>query len=119
MSEDLIAIEQEKEQHARARRQGLRAEFVQQALAGRHLVPPHLWDGTFRYVIDGGHTGHFLCAVFENDLREAIARGDETSIAGLNGLVQFLYNYAPPGCWGSKDKHNRWLQCGGIMGAEI
>jgi hypothetical protein len=93
-----------------------RAHALAEAQSGIHLVPSHLREGIVRYAIDGGHVGHFLTAVVSNDLHEAVSRGDDPSLAGLKGLMQFLYNYAPAPCWGSPAKVAAWQACGGVRG---
>lgn len=82
-----------------------------------HLVPYHLREGVLEYCLVGRPIGHFLSAVMANDLREAVARGDTNSLAGLKGLCQFLHNYSPPGCWGSRDRFIKWQDGGGLAGA--
>lgn len=80
------------------------------------LVPWHLREGVMAYCMQGRPIGHFLSAVMCNDLRDAVARGDDNSLAGLKGLVQFLHNYAPGGCWGSPARHMAWMADGGLIG---
>jgi hypothetical protein len=82
-----------------------------------HLVPHHQREGVVAYIMQGRQTGHFLSAVFSNDLREAVARADENSLAGLKPLVQFMHNYSPPGCWGSPKHWDTWRANGGLAGA--
>lgn len=79
-------------------------------------VPGHLWDGLRRHCIDGGGVGLFLTAVLDNNLREAVARADDQSLAGLRAIVQFLHNYAPPGCWGDEERREGWQRRGGVRG---
>ena len=71
-------------------------------------VPDRLVDGLALYIVEGIRPGHFLTAVLENDLTEAISRGDDDSRAGLVALVTFLYNYAPASCWGSPARVEGW-----------
>lgn len=91
------------------------AAEVEQGFA-RLAVPPHLIDGLRRYALDGGYVGNFLTAVIDNDLREAVSRGDDNSLAGLKPIVQFLYNYCPAPCHGSPAKREAWQACGGVRG---
>lgn len=72
-------------------------------------VPEHLRDGLLRYLDLHIRPGHFLTAVLENDLREAMGRADIGSRAGLFDLVGYLYNKAPGGAWGSKQAVKLWL----------
>ncbi len=72
-------------------------------------VPLHLWDGVIEYVVARRPVGGFLTAVLENDLREAAARADEASLAGLGHLLVFLNNYVTGRCWGSPATVAAWL----------
>lgn len=71
-------------------------------------VPAHLRGGLERYLLDGIRPGQFLSAVLENNLSDAFSYGDEESIAGLKGVVLFLYNHAPNTAWGSVWKVAKW-----------
>lgn len=82
------------------------------------MVPFHLQDGLIHHCLHGRMTGSFLTAVMENDLLEAVCRGDQESIAGLKDIVQFLYNYSPPGCWGSPAKVKEWRAQQGLWRVE-
>lgn len=79
-------------------------------------VPEHLQDGLEAHCLTGRSVGHFLTAALSNDLLGAVSYGDEESLAGLKGIVQFLYNFAPPGSWGTKDKVATWRARGGLAG---
>lgn len=72
-------------------------------------VPEHLRSGLVCYLLHHIPPGHFLTAVLENDLMEAMGRADELSLVGLFSLVSFLYNDAPSGAWGSPAKVRAWL----------
>jgi hypothetical protein len=80
-------------------------------------VPEHLQEGLEHHCLTGRPVGQFLTYAMSNDLLGAVSHGDERSMAGLKGVVQFLYNYAPPGSWGTKDKVNTWRAQGGLAGA--
>ena len=67
-------------------------------------LPATLQQGLLRYLENGISPGHFLTAVLTNNLFDAIGRADELSLAALPDICKFLYNYAPSGCWGSKEK---------------
>lgn len=88
----------------------LKAEF--QALN----LPDYMMPGVVEYVMRGRATGHFLAAVFSNDLKGAFERADGTNELMIKQYVQLLYNYAPIGCWGSKEKYQDWLKAGGLEG---
>ncbi len=68
------------------------------------------------YCLEGGYVGQFLTAVMDNDLREAVGRGDDNSLAGLKPIIQLLYNYAPGRCHGSKAIREAWQEKGGVKG---
>lgn len=80
----------------------------------RH-VPLHMQQSIVRYICMGGETGHFLRALLSNDLMRAFDRADETNSDAMRDWVQFLYNYAPTGCWGSVENYEAWQ---GLLPAE-
>lgn len=82
-------------------------------------VPEHLQDGLRRYLLHGIQPGHFLTAVLENNLFEAMARADLVSRAGLFGLVSHLYNEAPRGCYGSREIVQAWCKHRGLTGLTV
>lgn len=55
--------------------------------------------------------GHFLMAVLEGDLFEALSRADEKNRAALHGYAMWLWNEAPEGrrAWGTKEAVARWI----------
>jgi hypothetical protein len=57
-----------------------------------------------RYWHHGIPQGHFLTAVLENDLFEAIARADETSLTNLPQIVRYIYSNLPMSIYGSPEK---------------
>lgn len=96
---------------------GTKADTIRaEAESGIHLVPHHLKEGLMRHVVEGGRVGQFLDACLCNDLLGAVNRGDPESLAGLKGIVQFLYNFAPSDCWGSPAKVAAWRTRGGAGG---
>lgn len=74
------------------------------------LVPGHLHAGLRRYVEERRATGGFLRAVLSNDLFGAIGQADSESLAGLVGLVQWIYCHVPSNCYGSPEKVTAWLE---------
>lgn len=73
-------------------------------------LPEHCRDGVRRYIEDGDPIGHFLTAVFENDLVHAFGLADEVNSARMRDYAAFLYNEAPSPCWGSKAVVEVWLK---------
>lgn len=100
------------EQRQREAREELRRGFI----ACR--VPEHLQEGLEAHCLHGRPTGQFLTACLGNDLLHAVSHGDDRSLAGLRGIVQVLYNYAPPGSWGTAEKVRAWRERGGLAGAQ-
>lgn len=77
-------------------------------------VPLHLQEGLVAYIIDGRPPGDFLYYLLCNDLTGAIMHGDPVSIMHLKTIMVFIYNYAPGGCWRSKESVNAWIKFGGM-----
>ncbi|MBS7703265.1 hypothetical protein [Chelatococcus asaccharovorans] len=75
-------------------------------------------DALRRYIEHGIQPGGFLTAVLSNDLREACARADAMNRHLLFDYVQFLYNEAPGGCWGSPEVVDAWISHGGLTGLQ-
>ena len=72
--------------------------------------------GIVRYVESGIPPGHFLEAVFANDLMAACARGDDENVQLLGDYAKLLVNQCPGGCWGSRQNVRDWVERGGIKG---
>ncbi len=79
---------------------------------GHMSAPPHILDGIRQYVEHRIPPGGFVNAVLENDLKEAFARADNESLAGMFGIVSFCYNEIPGTCWGSPERVKAWLAGG-------
>jgi hypothetical protein len=73
-------------------------------------APNDLGDSFKRYIELRIPTGSFLRAVLENDLKEACGRADIYNQRILFEIVYWLYNEAPPDCWGSPEKVKAWLK---------
>ena len=72
-------------------------------------IPEHVMLSLRRYIEDHQSVGHFLTAVLENDLQEAVGRADDHNLANLPAYIGYLYNEAPSNCWGSPQKVEKWL----------
>jgi hypothetical protein len=79
-------------------------------------VPENMRPGVVRYVLLGVRPGSFLCAIIEGDYFEACRRADDINRAALWHYAMFFHNYAPGGCFGSRDHLVGWLRDGGMMG---
>lgn len=73
-------------------------------------IPDHMMDGLIYYVLDHRPVGQFLTAVLSNDLMGAAAHADPFNLSALHRYARFLYNHAPSGCYGSREKVEEWLR---------
>lgn len=77
-------------------------------------LPRRMHEGLLRYIVDGYRPGGFLSAVLANDLKQACSVADDENRYLLYDYIFFLYNYAPPTCYGSKENFEQWLKQGGF-----
>ena len=86
------------------------AEATRQSWADgmARLIPSRMIPDLVCYIVHGIHPGNFLSAVVSNDLMDAVARADEENQKLLVEYSTFLYNYAPIGCFGSKEAFLNW-----------
>jgi hypothetical protein len=75
-----------------------------------HFIPEHMVEGLDLYINRGIEPGSFLMAVLCNDLMEACARADHVNIHALPAYCGYLYNEAPPQCFGSYAKVAAWIE---------
>ena len=73
-------------------------------------IPERMQGAIVRYYERGLRPGHFLTAVIQNDLSEAVRRADEENVRLLKEYVMWFYNWAPHGSWGSIGNFVRWLE---------
>lgn len=78
------------------------------------LIPDYMIGGLRRYIEHGIEPGGFLSAVLANDLRRACEKADIINQHALFNYVNFLYSYAPAGCWGSDENFKAWCKSGGL-----
>jgi hypothetical protein len=62
-----------------------------------------------RYIEHGIEPGSFLMSVLRNDLKSACECADNQNRYLLFEYVSWLYNYAPQGCWGSREAVEEWI----------
>lgn len=70
---------------------------------------PDFEESVRAYVERGRPMGHFLEAVFSNDLMEAARRADDRNQAVLAKWALFLHWELPGGCHGSREKVKAWI----------
>lgn len=73
-------------------------------------IPDWVKDSLDRYVNHRIETGSFMRAVLENDLFEAINRGDKDSLEALPNIVRYIYNNVRSDCYGSPQRVREWLK---------
>lgn len=72
------------------------------------IAPNNSGEAFKRWIEHGIMPGSFLCAVLENNLVEACGCADHINMHLLPAYANWLYNEAPGGCWGSKEKMEEW-----------
>jgi len=75
-----------------------------------NAIPSHMREAITRYVERGELYGHFLTALFSNDLHGVFARADTTSRALLHTYVKLIYNRIPGNAWGSPEKVKEYME---------
>ena len=73
-------------------------------------APIHILDAITDYANNHTPHSHFVTAVLENKLSEAIFRADPNSLAGLKDIVLFVHWEIPHSSHGSVEKVNAWLE---------
>lgn len=81
-------------------------------------IPEHMHGGVIRYIEHGIRPGHFLTALFSNDLMEAFGRADDVNTAAMRNWVLYIYNHVPVGCHGSPERVAEWIKRGGLAGLD-
>ncbi len=74
------------------------------------LIRDNIIEGINRYVLYHCEVGHFLTAVLQNNLREALARADDENIKTILQIVSYCHNEIPGGCWGTPEKQREWVK---------
>jgi hypothetical protein len=82
-------------------------------------IPERMGGGIERYIKHGIPPGHFLTALLENDLFEAVGKADDENIANIPAYCAYFYNEAPSPCHGSKKIVAAWIKSGGNEGRKI
>lgn len=73
-------------------------------------IPERMHGAIIRYYENGIRPGHFLTAVINNDLKEAVNRADSENSQCLKAYVIWFYNQAPGGSWGHADACEKWVE---------
>ncbi len=73
-------------------------------------IPKRMAPGIHRYINYGTLPGDFLRAVICNKLKEAVMYADYENMHNLPAYVDYFYNKAPMGCWGSEERMHNWVK---------
>lgn len=82
------------------------------------ILPRHMREGMQLWIERGIDGGSFMMSILCNDFMGAVSRADSTNIDRLKDFAMFLYNEAPPACFGSREKVKAWAESGGLRGHE-
>lgn len=78
-------------------------------------IPPNTLRSLNNFIMDGcPHGGSFISSVLENDLKGCVSNGDDNNLEMLAVIVKYMFNRAPMGCWGTKEKVKQWVASGGM-----
>lgn len=73
-------------------------------------LPEHLREGVQLYIEHGIEPGGFLTGVICNQLKQSFMCADDINIHRMLDIVNFFYNQAPMGCWGSPEAMKQWIE---------
>ena len=79
-------------------------------------LPTHIQYIIKEYIEKGTPPGNFLTAVIQNKLKESFIYADDINLHRMFDIVNFFYNEAPIGCWGSEKRMENWMKEGGLKG---
>lgn len=81
---------------------------------GKHGKYPNVPESTIeairKHADHGYEVGHFVTAVLENNLVEAVNRADDHNLRCLADIVRYCYWEIPSPCWGSPKKVAAWIE---------
>lgn len=77
-----------------------------------NLIPAYMRYGVKMYIEQRIQGGSFLHAVLCNDLMRAASAADDINRHKLFDYILWLHNYAPPACYGDREKVRAWLDGG-------
>jgi hypothetical protein len=73
-------------------------------------IPRYIYVALQGYLAYKRPVGHFLTAVLQNNLHEALAKADADSLEALQVICQFIYWSVPGQAWGSPERVSNWLK---------
>lgn len=90
--------------------EGARQVLVDGAPVEYEQAPENCRATLERFIEHGIPMGSFLTCFLSNDLMGALGRADSTNVRQFKEIGMFLYNYAPPACYGSAAKVLRYAE---------
>ena len=73
-------------------------------------------DQIIDYICTGRVTGGFMFALMSGNLYKAVQKADDTNRLQIVQLVEWIYNHAPIGCYGSEERVHAWVDKRGLTG---
>lgn len=73
-------------------------------------IPEHMMISMKEYVENGRPMGHFLTAVFANDLFAAVSRADDGNLKIIKTYVSWIWWECPGSCHGSYEIVKEWIE---------
>lgn len=73
-------------------------------------IPNGMADGLDKWINLGVLPGSFLTAILCNDLMGACKCADERNLENIPAYCAYLYNEAPPQCYGSRQRVEDWIK---------
>ncbi len=83
------------------------------------VIPQRVLKSINQYVWYGRPTGDFVYAVLCNNLQEAVARADASSLATLKDICTYVYNAVPSVCHGSPEAVKAHIEKGRILNEQV
>lgn len=77
---------------------------------GEFYIPDRMMEGLRDYMLYGHEPGSFLMAVLCNNLIDACGAADQENARNLPAYAAFIYNEAPTGCWGTRERVHAWME---------
>lgn len=74
------------------------------------LISDDILAAINRYALHHERKGHFLMAVFANNLIDAFGRADPENEKVLHQIICYVYNEIPSSAWGTAKKVRAWLE---------
>lgn len=73
------------------------------------MIPQAIKSEIDDYVKTGHEHGSFVMACLKNNLLRAVTFADDTNLAAISEIVQYLWNDIPSESWGSAEKVKSWI----------